>query len=477
MEDQLNERTYELMNKIFRLLGVFFVIRLILGWLFPLTADESYYWLWSKHLSLSYIDHPPMIAYINYLFTLGHENLFMIRLGANIIVLLTGLTLYWLTKKIFDEEIAFWSTVLFLIIPHYLIIWLTQFVELPLALFWLLSIFLLYQAINNNKKIYWLGLTITLGLGYLSKYTMMLFWPALLLYVLMAPEEKIWFRRKEPYLTFIGSLLFFIPVLWWNSQHQWASFVYQSGKLTSDPLGLNILSFIGDQLVHFSPFILFLLFPAYRFALKRDKGTKLLLAFSLLPLMTFFLLSFKVKVWAHWPAAGYLTALPLIIAYLAEYRKSIEKYVTWLILFTTIIMTILFWITPAILAHQDDYQKNYNLAQIMPKETKIFARTNVSASLLEFYSRRPTYLATGFFKINTPWGEKQYDLWGIPELKKGESVLYFGEDNDQFRNLAQKYFGQIEVQPAIKLYLIEDYIVNNYKMFLLKNYKRDNGHP
>ena len=59
------------MNKTIRLLGIFFVIRLILGWLFPLTADESYYWLWSKHLSLSFVDHPAMIAFINYIFTLG----------------------------------------------------------------------------------------------------------------------------------------------------------------------------------------------------------------------------------------------------------------------------------------------------------------------------------------------------------------------------------------------------------------------
>ncbi len=29
----------------------------------PLSFDEAYYWLWSKHLALSYYDHPPVIAY------------------------------------------------------------------------------------------------------------------------------------------------------------------------------------------------------------------------------------------------------------------------------------------------------------------------------------------------------------------------------------------------------------------------------
>ena len=27
--------------------------------------DETYYWVWSKNLQLSYYDHPPMIAYFD----------------------------------------------------------------------------------------------------------------------------------------------------------------------------------------------------------------------------------------------------------------------------------------------------------------------------------------------------------------------------------------------------------------------------
>ena len=30
--------------------------------LLPLSADEAYYWLWSKHLAAGYFDHPPAIA-------------------------------------------------------------------------------------------------------------------------------------------------------------------------------------------------------------------------------------------------------------------------------------------------------------------------------------------------------------------------------------------------------------------------------
>ncbi len=55
------------------------ILRLLIGSLFPITADESYYWLWSKHLDLSFVDHPPLVAFINYFFTGGKENLLMLK--------------------------------------------------------------------------------------------------------------------------------------------------------------------------------------------------------------------------------------------------------------------------------------------------------------------------------------------------------------------------------------------------------------
>src|SRR6202035_2464844 len=30
----------------------------------PITFDEAYYWMWSKHLAGAYYDHPPMVAVV-----------------------------------------------------------------------------------------------------------------------------------------------------------------------------------------------------------------------------------------------------------------------------------------------------------------------------------------------------------------------------------------------------------------------------
>ena len=45
-------------------LTILAALRLIAGALLPLSADEAYYWLWSRHLAAGYFDHPPAIAYV-----------------------------------------------------------------------------------------------------------------------------------------------------------------------------------------------------------------------------------------------------------------------------------------------------------------------------------------------------------------------------------------------------------------------------
>ena len=462
-------------------LVIFTLIRFGLSLLFPLTADESYYWLWSKHLSLSYVDHPPMVAYLNFLTTFGQENLIMLRLGCVVVTLLVSLLIYFLAKKLFDEKVAFWSVVLFQILPHFAVVWLTMFVELPLVLCWtgaLLTLTLaIKEKVKSKKEKVWYLLGIIIGLGCLSKYTMFLFWPCLAVFFLISPESRFWLRRKEPYLCFLLSAVCFLPVLIWNSRQAWVSFTFHGAKASADAWGVNLLPFVGDQLVHYTPFLLFALYNVYRWSLKKDEGTRLLFSFSAPVLVLFLLLSAKVKIWAHWPEIGYIGALPLTVAYLVENGKSLKKFITWTALFSGLVLAILLFVSPGVILHQANYGQNYTLAAKLPPEYKLFAKTNVSSSLLEFYTKRPTYLATGFLMSSQPWGEKQYELWGIPELKKGETVLYYGEDNSFFRDRAGKYFDKITELPDVKLYLVEDYITNNYKMFKLEGYKGEEGHP
>ena len=167
--------------------------------------------------------------------------------------------------------------------------------------------------------------------------------------------------------------------------------------------------------------------------------------------------------------------MPLVVAYLDENGKSLKKFTLWISLFSLLIMAILLFVSPGVMLHQKDYARNKELAAVLPKE-KVFARTNVASSLLEFYLGRQTYMATGFLKPGPLWGEKQYELWGVPDLKKGETVVYYGEETKEFKAAAEKEFAKVSELKELKLYLIEDYITNNYKFFRLSGFK-GSGHP
>src|ERR1700742_5354698 len=45
-------------------IAVLIFLRFVAGAVLPLSADEAYYWLWSKHLAAGYFDHPPAIAWL-----------------------------------------------------------------------------------------------------------------------------------------------------------------------------------------------------------------------------------------------------------------------------------------------------------------------------------------------------------------------------------------------------------------------------
>ncbi|MDD4179869.1 MAG: glycosyltransferase family 39 protein, partial [Candidatus Margulisbacteria bacterium] len=455
------------------------VIRLGLASLFPLTADESYYWLWSKHLALSYVDHPPMVALVNYLMTFGHENLFAIRLGAVLITLLVSILIYFLAKEIFEsEKVAFWSVVLFQFLPQFAVVWLTQFVELPAVLFWSASLLIIARIMKKRDTRLWCLLAVTLGLGYLSKYTILFFWPCLAIYFWLAPNNRYWLKQKEPYFCFILSLIFFAPIIIWNSQHNWISFAFHANKATSELWGKNVIPFVLDQLVHFTPFLLIYKFVVFNQTRKKDNDlAKLLLCFSMPVFIVFLLLSVKIKVWSHWPSMAYIAAIPLVVEYLITNGKSYKKFVTWVALFTLLILSILFYVSPGIMLHQKEYTGNYKLATDLPKDYKLFAPGNVSSSLFEFYAKRPVYLATGLFMPHPIWGEAQYNIWGIPDLKKGETIIFYANDTKEFRDKATQYFTKTVELPGLKLALVEDYIGNNYKFFKLEDYKEASGHP
>src|SRR5450755_3600698 len=63
-------------------------LRLVAAAWTPLTFDEAYYWMWSKHLAGGYYDHPPAVAAVIRLGTLiAGDTELGVRLGSILLAL------------------------------------------------------------------------------------------------------------------------------------------------------------------------------------------------------------------------------------------------------------------------------------------------------------------------------------------------------------------------------------------------------
>ncbi|MFX7167301.1 hypothetical protein ABTI49_19825, partial [Acinetobacter baumannii] len=48
---------------VFALIAAMTLMRIVYASVLDLRTDEAYYWTWSKESALSFLDHPPMIAW------------------------------------------------------------------------------------------------------------------------------------------------------------------------------------------------------------------------------------------------------------------------------------------------------------------------------------------------------------------------------------------------------------------------------
>ncbi|HSR12052.1 MAG TPA: glycosyltransferase family 39 protein [Thermodesulfobacteriota bacterium] len=321
-----SEKNYR--TAFFILLAVATVVRLFYIQVLELAPDEAYYWTWSRHLQWGYYDHPPMVGALMWIFTsLAGQSEFGVRVGWVVIGILLTIILYSMTKRMFGSARAGFCSALLLNIT--LLISAGAVIATPdgpQALFWAAAVFSVYLAVTEGKARWWWVTGACLGFGLLSKYTMLLIAPCVLLFLLSSPEGRKWLPRKEPYLAFLFGLAIFSPVILWNAQNDWMSFRFQlsHGLAVKKEIGLRYFGeFWGGQAGLVSP----LLFIALLWAMGKSglngfrerKAHLLLLFWTSAPVLLFFAAtSLRSRVEANWPALAYFSAVSALAGFSAE---------------------------------------------------------------------------------------------------------------------------------------------------------------
>jgi 4-amino-4-deoxy-L-arabinose transferase-like glycosyltransferase len=221
--------------------GLFFRIIVAL-WLYP-GYDEAYYYIYSHRLDWSYFDHPPMVALSTGLGTwiTGQVNQFTIRWGP--LLLYTGSLcfLYLTALQLFSRPVARMTLAIATLNPIYMLIFGTfTLPDSPLIFFWSLTLYLASIEFFSHEHLpyrptYRLTLIgIAVGLTVLSKYHGFILGGGLVLFCATTPRYWPVFRSPWLALGFAGFLVTLLPILYWNSQHDWISFAFHLDSRFSD---------------------------------------------------------------------------------------------------------------------------------------------------------------------------------------------------------------------------------------------------
>ena len=316
-----------------------------------LLDDEAYYWVWSRNLSLSYFDHPPMIAILIRLSTtfFGDSFLGIRALGA----IATGISIWFgldLTYRIYQDKRVLWNaTWLFLLALPFFAAGIIMTPDTPMMLFLTLALWSFYRAAFEMKTKYWWVSGICFGLALLSKYTAILWLGSVFLLLVVDPHLRHQLRRPTPWLAGAITLLLFSPVIYWNAAHDWASFKFQLGHglELKNPRPLFYLGeYFAGQAGLMTPGIFLLILALWgkmTASWKKLSGSeRFLLVSGFTPFLFFMYAGSRTHVEANWPALTYLTGIIIAARWHANARGW-QKWIkginySFLILFLLIII-------------------------------------------------------------------------------------------------------------------------------------------
>lgn len=207
----------------------------------PLAGDEAYYWLWSRHLALSYYDHPAGTALLIHLSTaLGGPSEAGIRwLNATLGAGAVG-WVYVVGRRLYGQSSGLLASTLVSLGAPYLLT--SRFVYTDaLQLFLLLgNLWLLLPLLESPTHPSWRfvaqGFSMALLLN--TKYNAYLYALAMLVLILWRRRRDLVALARIPTVWFgiLLALAGVAPVLLWNASHGWASLQWQFSHFTQGAL-------------------------------------------------------------------------------------------------------------------------------------------------------------------------------------------------------------------------------------------------
>ncbi len=212
--------------------------------------DELAYVDDGKHLAWGYVDHPPLSPFVAHLaHLLFGDSLSGYRLFATLAtvgtVLLTGL----IVRALGGGRLAIILAQLCVFISPIYLASGTLFQAVPFdQLFWTLTAYLLILLLKTNNPKLWLAIGLSVGLGLMSKYTMLFFIAGMGMGLLLTPARR-YLINKWAWVGGLIAVIIVLPHLAWELDHDWISFDYLDAINARDAAEGRTATFIPDQIL------------------------------------------------------------------------------------------------------------------------------------------------------------------------------------------------------------------------------------
>lgn len=330
------------------------LLRCITAGCIELGNDEVYYRMYAQHLQWNYFDHPPMVGWLIRFTTanLFFDNEFFIRLGAILSAAVTTWLLFLSGKKLNNPYTGFLAATIYTATIYGSIIAGTFILpDSPQMVCWATGLYLLIDIARNTdvnrikkKKVVLFGAM--MGLGMLCKIHTSFLWLGFLLYILLYNRQ--WLRQPALYLSGIITLLFFYPVIQWNIDNHFVTYLYHSNRVNVSKGGIDFTSFLtfaAGQLFYYNPVIFICIIIATVAAIKNKLPVlsfkkRILLLCSLPLIITATIISLFKNVLPHWTGPAYSSLILLTACYFAK-QKGDKKIMPRPILFANTLLTVI----------------------------------------------------------------------------------------------------------------------------------------
>jgi len=282
-----------------------------------LYPDEAQYWFWAQHLAFGYYSKPPLVAWLIALTTgLFGDSEFAIRLSAPLLHAGAAGFVYGIGAQLYDRRAGFWAALAYASLPGVSLSAFLISTDAVLMPCWAAALYAFIRARDEDRLRWWVTTGIAVGLGMLAKYAMAYWLVSAFLFVLLAPEER---RHLRGLLLAVGvAALFYLPNLWWNWDHGFASYLHvrDNAELRGSLFHPQALAeFLVSQFLVFGPvFFAWLVWVCLRPSRLGAREARLLAIFALPTLLLVLTISFLSRAQPNWAAPAYVSATVLVVA-------------------------------------------------------------------------------------------------------------------------------------------------------------------